>query len=44
MRAGTTPNCPFDLGFRVAVACRMAVNSYLQQRTVQWDAVKEQIV
>src|SRR5580692_6631656 len=44
MRAGTTPNCPFDLGFRIAIACRMAVNSYLQQRTVQWDAVKEQIV
>jgi predicted dehydrogenase len=44
MRAGTTPNCPFDLGFRIAVACRMAVNSYLQQRTVQWDAVHEQIV
>jgi len=44
MRAGTTPNCPFDLGFRIAIACRMAVNSYLQQRTVEWDAATEQIV
>ena len=37
-------NCPFDLGFRVAIACRMAVESYRQQRTVQWDAAKEEIV
>lgn len=37
-------NCPFDLGFRVAIACRMAVESYRQQRTVRWDAVKEEIV
>ena len=31
-------------GYRVAIACRMAVNSYRQQRTVQWDAAQEQIV
>jgi predicted dehydrogenase len=37
-------NCPFDLGFRVAIACRMAVESYRQQRTVRWDAAKEEIV
>jgi predicted dehydrogenase len=37
-------NCPFDLGFRVAIACRMAVESYRQQRPVRWDAAKEQIV
>jgi predicted dehydrogenase len=36
--------CPFDLGFRVAIACRMAVESYRQQRTVRWDAVREEIV
>jgi predicted dehydrogenase len=36
--------CPFSLGYRVAIACRMAVESYLQQRTVQWDAVREKIV
>ena len=38
------PNCPFDLGFRVSVACRMAVESYRQQRTVRWDAATEEIV
>jgi predicted dehydrogenase len=38
------PNCPFDLGYRVAIACRMAVESYRQQRTVRWDANKEEIV
>ncbi len=38
------PNCPFDLGYRVAIACRMAVESYRQQRTVRWDAAKEEIV
>jgi hypothetical protein len=28
----------------VAIACRMAVDSYRQQRTLRWDAVKEEIV
>jgi predicted dehydrogenase len=36
--------CPFDLGYRVSVTCRMAVESYRQQRTVYWDAAQEQIV
>jgi len=36
--------CPFEIGFRVAIACRMAVESYRQKRTVRWDAVREQIV
>ena len=44
MRTGDQPNCPFDLGFRVSIACRMAVESYRQQRTVRWDAAKEEIV
>jgi predicted dehydrogenase len=38
------PNCPVDLGFRVSVACRMAMESYLQQRTVLWDPAREEIV
>jgi hypothetical protein len=42
--SGSKPNCPFDLGFRVAIACRMAVESYRQQKTMHWDAVKEEIV
>ena len=44
IRTGREPNCPFDLGYRVAIACRMAVESYRRQRTVRWDAVKEEIV
>ena len=42
--SGTQVNCPFDLGFRVAIACRMAVDSYREQRTVRWDATREEIV
>ncbi len=37
-------SCPFELGFRVSIACRMAVESFRQSRTVHWDAHKEQIV
>jgi hypothetical protein len=44
IRSGHEPNCPFELGFRVAIACRMAVDSYRQGRTVRWDAEKEEIV
>jgi hypothetical protein len=44
IRSGKEPNCPFELGYRVAIACRMAVESYRQQRTVRWDAEKEEIV
>ena len=44
VRGGKQPNCPFDLGFRISIACRMAVESYRQQRTVRWDAAKEEIV
>ncbi|HTT65736.1 MAG TPA: Gfo/Idh/MocA family oxidoreductase [Bryobacteraceae bacterium] len=38
------PNCPFEVGFRVSIACRMAVESYFAQRTVLWDSVREEIV
>ncbi|NUN02451.1 MAG: gfo/Idh/MocA family oxidoreductase, partial [Bryobacteraceae bacterium] len=43
-RTGKEPNCPFDIGYRVSIACRMAVESYRQGRTVRWDPVKENIV
>jgi len=36
--------CPFELGFRSAVACQMAIASYRQQRTVRWDSQKEEIL
>lgn len=38
------PNCPFELGFRSAIACQMAIASLRQGRTVQWDTEKEDIV
>ena len=44
VRDGKEPNCPFDVGFRVSIACRMAVESYRQQRSMRWDPVKEEIV
>jgi predicted dehydrogenase len=43
IRTGKEPNCGFDVGFRVSIACRMAVESYRQQRTVRWDAAKEEL-
>ena len=33
-------NCPFDVGFRVSIACRMAVESYRQSARVRWDAAE----
>ena len=44
VRSRKETDCPFDLGFRSAVACRMAVDSYRQGRTVSWDEEKEEIV
>ncbi|MEZ5352205.1 MAG: Gfo/Idh/MocA family oxidoreductase [Bryobacteraceae bacterium] len=44
VRGVSQPNCPFDLGYRVSIASRMAVESYRQQRTVRWDAAREEIV
>lgn len=44
IRQNKEVNCPFELGFKVSIACRMAVESYRQGRTVHWDAEQEQIV
>ncbi len=44
VRSRKEPNCPFELGFRSAIACQMAVASLRQTRTVQWDAEREEIV
>ncbi len=44
IRSGSEPSCPFDLGYRVSIACRMAVESFRQGRTVRWDARREEIV
>jgi predicted dehydrogenase len=44
IRTGNQTNCPFDLGFRVSIACRMAVESYRNHRTMRWDRDKEEII
>jgi predicted dehydrogenase len=44
IRTNKEPNCPFELGFRVSIACRMAVESYRRERTMRWDPVKEEII
>jgi len=44
VRSGEETNCPFEVGFRVSVACRMAVDSYRQGRPLRWDPVQEEIV
>ena len=44
VRGTAKPNCPFEVGFKVSILCRMAVESYRQGRTMRWDAVKEEIL
>lgn len=44
IRLGKAVNCPVELGFRVSIACRMAVESYRLGRTVRWDAAKEEMI
>jgi predicted dehydrogenase len=44
VRSRKEPNCPFELGFRSAISCQMAIASLRQKRTVQWDTEREQIV
>jgi predicted dehydrogenase len=43
IRSGREPNCPFETGYRVTVACLMAVQSYRTGRSVQWNAETEEI-
>ncbi|HVW87227.1 MAG TPA: Gfo/Idh/MocA family oxidoreductase [Bryobacteraceae bacterium] len=44
IRSGKETNCPFEIGYRVSIACRMAVDSYLQGRATRWDPEREEIV
>jgi predicted dehydrogenase len=44
VRSRREPNCPFELGFRSAIACQMAIRSYREKRTVRWDPEREEIV
>ena len=44
VRSRKEPICPFETGFRSAIACQMAIASYRRQRTVRWDAEAQDIV
>lgn len=44
IRGAAPVNCPFELGYRVSVACRMALESHRLSRTVYWDPAQEEIV
>jgi predicted dehydrogenase len=44
VRSRRDPNCPFEIGFRSAIACQMAVVSYREGRTVHWDTERSAIV
>ncbi len=44
VRSRKEPNCPFEIGFRSAIACQMAIASYRQGRRVRWDTQREEIV
>ena len=43
VRTGSETSCPFELGYRVSIACRMAIESFRRQRTVRWDPAREEI-
>lgn len=44
VRSRKQPSCPFELGWRSAIACQMAVASYRRGRTVRWDAERQDII
>jgi predicted dehydrogenase len=44
VRSRKATNCPFEMGFRTAIACQMAIASYRHQQTVRWDPQTEEIL
>ena len=44
MRTRKEPSCPFEIGYRSAIACQMAVASYHKGRAVRWDEKNQDIV
>ena len=44
IRSRQQPVCPFEMGYRSAIACQMAIASYRRQRAVRWDPKAEDIV
>ena len=43
-RTRKEPNCPFEIGFRSAIAYYRAIASYREKRTVRWDEKAEEVV
>jgi len=44
IRSRKEPNCPFEIGYRSAIACQMSITSYHKKRAVRWDPKTEDIV
>ncbi|HEV2500531.1 MAG TPA: Gfo/Idh/MocA family oxidoreductase [Terriglobia bacterium] len=44
VRSRKETNCPFDLGYKSAIACQMALAALHQKRAVRWDTEREEIV
>ena len=44
VRSRKEPNCPFELGFRSAITCRMALTAYREGRRVTWNSERGEIV
>jgi predicted dehydrogenase len=44
VRGRKEPNCPFELGYKSAIACQMALVSLKTLRAVKWDAEREDIL
>jgi hypothetical protein len=44
VRSRKEPDCPFEIGYRSAIACQMAVASCRRGKEVRWDAEAEEIV
>ena len=44
MRSRKEPSCSFEIGYRSAITCQMAIASYHKKRTVRWDPKTEDIV
>ena len=44
VRSRKEPICPFEMGFRAAIACQMAIASYRQHRTVRWDPQTQDVM
>ena len=44
IRESKEVNCSFDLGFRVSIACAMAVESFRRGSTVRWDRINQEFI